>query len=257
MAYSFDGRLLVMKRCAGPAARAAAAMVFGLLAGLAMVALPCGAQTQPSNPPVSSSAAADPASPDYFWSFRSRITFGFQVAYGLEDAIPRNISHINMLYLQPQIGLIAWNSPHSRLPVKRFEILSEGILGNAIHPGGHLFGHTLMFRFDFTPVGHVVPFFDAGSAVVNTTADTRVEELSGRTQFLSQGGLGIQYFYRPQHALVIEYRYFHMSNAGLVPPNHGFNGNMISIGYRWLLGPRRPGWQARNSRHWFDRILGK
>jgi len=28
----------------------------------------------------------------------SRIVFGLQAAYGLENDIPRNISHINMLY---------------------------------------------------------------------------------------------------------------------------------------------------------------
>ncbi|PYR70657.1 MAG: hypothetical protein DMG20_04840 [Acidobacteria bacterium] len=28
-------------------------------------------------------------------------------------------------------------------------------------------------------------------------------------------------------------RYFHMSNAELTLPNHGFNGSMLSIGMRW------------------------
>jgi Lipid A 3-O-deacylase (PagL) len=246
-----------MKECGRPRARAAVGIALGLLAGLVLGGTPCRAQSAQANPPRFSPAASDPGSRDFFWSHRSRITFGFQVAYGLQDAIPRDISHINMVYAQPQLGWIAWDSPHSRLPLKRFEILSEGILGNAIHPGGHLYGQTLLLRFDFTPLRHVVPFFDAGSGVVNTTVESRVPEVTGRTQFLSQGGMGIQYFYRPQRAWVIEYRYFHMSNAGLQIPNPGFNGNMLSIGYRWLLGPRQPGWQSRNSRHWFDRILGK
>jgi hypothetical protein len=40
---------------------------------------------------------------------------------------------------------------------------------------------------------------------------------------------------RPGRAIVFEYRYFHMSNAGIQEPNHGFNGSMASIGFRWLL----------------------
>src|SRR5207302_3918677 len=75
-----------------------------------------------------------------------RLVFGLQAAYGLENDIPRNISHINMVYAQPQIGIVVWNSPESRLPIKRFDIVSEGILGGSTHPGGHLFGDTLMFR---------------------------------------------------------------------------------------------------------------
>src|ERR1051326_3387463 len=75
-----------------------------------------------------------------------RLVFGLQAAYGLENGIPRNISHIQMLYAQPQIGYVVWNSPESRLPIKRFDIVSEGIVGGSTHPGGHLFGNTLMFR---------------------------------------------------------------------------------------------------------------
>src|SRR5215467_11023272 len=117
----------------------------------------------------------------------SRLVFGFQVAYGVEDAIPRNISHINMLYAQPQIGIIAWKSPNSRLPMKRFEVISEGMLGNSVHPGGHIYGDTLLFRFTGGPVLKTVPFVDVGSGPLNTTINKRAPELGGNIQFLSQG----------------------------------------------------------------------
>jgi Lipid A 3-O-deacylase (PagL) len=185
-------------------------------------------------PPVLRAQNAAPAAQPP-WSLQSRWTMGFQFTYGLENNIPRNISHVNMLIAAPQVGLVVWDSPRSRLPMNRFEILSEGILGAAYHPGGHLFGDTLMFRFNFKPVRRVVPFFDEGIAAVHTTLDTQAPEITGHTQFLSQGGIGVQFFRRPGRALVLEYRYFHMSNAGLQEPNHGFNGNMLSIGYRWFL----------------------
>ena len=193
-----------------------------------------------------------------FWTNRGRWTFGFQLNYGLENAIPRNISHVNMLIAAPQVGLIVWDSPQSRLPLKRFEILSEGILGSAFHPGGHLFGDTLLFRFGFRPIRRVVPFFDAGIGALNTTLNEHAPEVAGHTQFLSQGGAGIQYFFRPQRAFVLEYRYFHMSNAGLEEPNPGFNGSMLSIGFRWFLRPRPPGAQsARPSHNPFRFLVGK
>src|SRR5690242_3235101 len=86
-----------------------------------------------------------------------RLVFGVQIAYGLENAIPRNISHINMFYAQPQIGIALWDSSQTHLPIRRFEILSEGILGGSPHPGGRMIGDTLLFRFVFRPVGRSVP----------------------------------------------------------------------------------------------------
>jgi Lipid A 3-O-deacylase (PagL) len=92
-----------------------------------------------------------------------------------------------------------------------------------------------MYRFGFKPIHRAVPFFDAGIAAIHTTLDTQAPEITGHTQFLSQGGIGVQLFRRPGRAVVLEYRYFHMSNAGLQQPNHGFNGSMFSVGYRWLM----------------------
>jgi Lipid A 3-O-deacylase (PagL) len=200
------------------------------------LAAPIHAQTidlfgAPAHAATPSTSTADAP----FWATTRRLTYGIQVVYGLENGIPRNISHVNMLYAAPQVGAIVWDSPHSRLPVNRFEIISEGILGSAFHPGGVLLGDTLLFRFDFKPIRKVVPMFDAGIGALHTTLDTRAPEITGHTQFLSQGGVGLQYFFKPRRAIVFEYRYFHMSNAGLEQPNHGFNGSMLSIGYRWLL----------------------
>lgn len=183
---------------------------------------------QPEAPP----ANAQPPTEQPRWTNRGQWNFGFQIGYGVENAIPRNISHVNMLIFQPQLGLIVKNFQSG--PLRRFELVNEGVIGNAVHPGGHMLGTTLFFRFDFKPRKNVMPFFDAGASAMHTTLATRAPEVSGTTQFMPQGGLGIQYFFRPQRAFVVEYRYFHMSNAGLQQPNEGFNGSMITLGFRWL-----------------------
>jgi Lipid A 3-O-deacylase (PagL) len=162
-----------------------------------------------------------------------RLVFGLQAAYGLENAIPRNISHINMLYAQPQIGVIVWDSPESRLPIKRFEIVSEGIFGAAVHPGAYLLGDTLLFRVAGNSTRRWIPFFNVSSGPLHTNLNEKASELGGHVQFLSQGGAGIQRRLTPRKSIVLEYRYFHMSNAGLTRPNHGFNGSMLSAGMRW------------------------
>jgi hypothetical protein len=162
-----------------------------------------------------------------------RLVFGIQAAYGLENDIPRNISHIQMVYAQPQIGIIVWNSPESRLPIKRFDIVSEGILGGSTRPGGHLLGDTLMFRVTGNSTRKYTWFANVSSGPLHTTIDEHASELGGHVQFLSQGGGGILRRLDARRSLVLEYRYFHMSNAGLTKPNHGFNGSMLSIGMRW------------------------
>jgi Lipid A 3-O-deacylase (PagL) len=205
-----------------------------------VLALPAFCQTAPASNLASTTVVKQPSqdAEEPFWTQHGRITFGVQLGFGLENNIPHNISHINIVFAAPQVGIIAWDSPRSRLPLKRFELICQQMLGGSTNPGGSLIGTSLVFRFGFKPIGKVVPYFDAGSGPVHTTIDVNAPEITGHTQFLSQGGVGLQYFFRPQRAVVFEYHYFHMSNAGIVQPNHGFNGSMVTVGFRWLRRSR-------------------
>lgn len=184
----------------------------------------------PPAPPVESAAEAPR------WANRGRWSYGFQLGYAVQNAIPRNISHINLLIAQPQVRLIV--ADWKKGPVRRFELINEGLFGNAVHPGGRVTGYSLFLHFDTKPVNRRwLPFVNLGSGVLNTTLHKKVIELDGALQFFPQAGVGVQYFSRPQRALVLEYRYAHMSNASIEPPNRGFNANMLTIGFRWLRGP--------------------
>jgi hypothetical protein len=192
---------------------------------------------QEKGPPTQSGRAnlARSSVPIPLWANRGPWVFAFQLGYAVENASPRNISHINLLIAQPQLALIVRDFQAS--PVRRFEIVDEGILGNSVHPGGQVLGNSLLFRFDGKPYRRIVPFLDLGAGVLYTTLGRRAPELSGHLQFLPQAGLGVQYFFKPQRALVFEYRYVHMSNAGVEPPKLGFNASMLTIGFRWLRWP--------------------
>jgi hypothetical protein len=174
-----------------------------------------------------------------YWTNRGRWNLGAQVGYSMEYGMNRGeISHIQLLIAQPQLGLIVRDFRVRLFPVQRFEIINEGILGGAVHPRASLLGVALLFRFDGKPRGHWVPFLDAGAGVQRTSLSDHVPEVNGHTEFSPQGGLGVQYFIRPQRAIVFEWRTMHMSNAGITPPNHGFNASMLTIGFRWLRRPR-------------------
>jgi hypothetical protein len=186
-------------------------------------------------------AVASPASaPDPpFWANRGHWDFGAQLSYVIENPIPHDISHINLLMVEPQVGFIVKDLDVPRIPLRRFEVIGEGVFGNALHPGGRLTGGAILLRFEGLSRGRLLPFVDVGGGVQNTTLATRARELDGDVQFTPQGGIGVQYFFRPQRALVFEYSFIHMSNADLQMPNLGWNGSMITVGFRWLRRPAR------------------
>lgn len=163
---------------------------------------------------------------------------GAQVGYSTEYGIDQHeVSHIQMLIAQPQVGFIVRTFQSSA--IRRFEILNEGILGATVHPHtASLLGDALIFRLEGKEYGRWVPFMDAGAGAQHTRLSHFVPEVNGVTQFTPQGGFGVQYFFAPQRALVIEWRTVHMSNAGLVPPNMGFNSSMVTVGFRWLRKPK-------------------
>jgi len=202
-----------------------------------LVRTPLRAQTPP--PEAQSVRPITAAAPTYSAN-RGHWNFGTQVGYSMEYGLDwHEVSHIQMLIAQPQLGFIVRD--FRRSPVQRFEIIDEGILGGAAHPSrAYLAGDALIFRLDGREHGRWVPFFDAGAGVQRTPLSKHVPEVNGFTQFSPQGGFGLQYFIRPQRALVFEWRTIHMSNADLVPPNMGFNSSMITMGFRWLRRPVQP-----------------
>ena len=153
--------------------------------------------------------------------------------YGLDW---HEVSHIQLLIAQPQLGFIVRDFQHTL--VRRFEIIDEGILGSAVHPhAAYLAGNAIIFRLEGKEYGRWVPFFDGGAGVMRTPLSDHVPEVNGFTQFSPQGGLGLQYYFQPQRAMVFEWRTIHISNADLLPPNMGFNSSMLTIGFRWLRRP--------------------
>ena len=62
--------------------------------------------------------------------------------------------------------------------------------------------------------------------------DEAERELGSEFQFLLHGGAGLEYF-KKKGAYSINYRYFHVSNAGIQFPNIGLNSHMFTMGMRF------------------------
>lgn len=166
-------------------------------------------------------------------------TFGAELGYGAGVNLPEGIdrsdiqfAHLALNYQLDLTGTIGKSFYQGNL--NWFVEVNTGILHNpdtgylgAISP--------LMFQYKFIkPERKWAPIFLAGAGLALTDWDEdnlAGREIGGDFQFLLHGGLGIEYF-RPQGgSFSINYRFFHVSNAGTERPNVGLNANIFSIGF--------------------------
>ena len=66
-------------------------------------------------------------------------------------------------------------------------------------------------------------------------ASAAATDATGKFQFNQQAGVGARYFFDPQTALVFDYAYWHVSNAGIKEPNDGVNAHVFSLGIAWIF----------------------
>jgi hypothetical protein len=111
----------------------------------------------------------------------------------------------------------------------RPELLLELPLHLAFDPkvspmvGGYLLG-----CWKFTAPSPFVPYLFVGTGVLYVDLD--LKSMGSRANFVFQGGGGFQYFFRKNMALDLEYRYHHISNAGLSNRNAPVNSSKALLG---------------------------
>lgn len=109
------------------------------------------------------------------------------------------------------------------------EVIVEGLFGVGVHNvGGTSEGLGAMYKHNFITGTRFVPFFEAGLGVSQN--NWRIYELQSHFEFIVQGGVGVQYFFTDDWALIVEGRFHHMSNAGMTKPNPGLNDIMGTAG---------------------------
>lgn len=109
------------------------------------------------------------------------------------------------------------------------ELLGELWGGAQLRPRRRsVFGFTPLLRYNFATGGRWVPFVDAGGGGAYTNISA--PDLSNGFQFNIQIGAGAHYFLRETSALTLQYRWLHLSNAGLNVPNSGLNSHLVFAG---------------------------
>lgn len=101
--------------------------------------------------------------------------------------------------------------------------------------GEYLLGVSpLLFQYKFlNPNRKWAPNILMGAGVASTNWENAAErELGGKFQFLLHAGAGLEYFL-DGWSYSINYRLFHVSNAGTRSPNVGLNGHTFNLGIQF------------------------
>ena len=115
-----------------------------------------------------------------------------------------------------------------------WELLAHFFGGEQFNPShAYLIGAAPLLRYNFAPGGRWVPFIDFGAGV--TATDIRDGDLSTTFEFNLQAGAGTHFFLRKDLALTFQYRFIHLSNAGIDFPNLGVNTSNFMLGLSWFF----------------------
>lgn len=163
--------------------------------------------------------------------------FGAQLGWGWTADIPPgpNRTDLGFLYFFPNwqhnmTGLIGDSWYRGALFYHM-----EGGIAVADREDAFLVGWSpLMVQYKFlSPERRWAPnvLLGAGFSMTNWK-DVAERELGSDFQFLLHAGAGLEYF-KKEGAYSINYRLFHVSNAGIQFPNIGLNAHMFTLGMRF------------------------
>ena len=109
------------------------------------------------------------------------------------------------------------------------EVVGEQWGGFQLHPDErYIVSATPFLRYNFATGTRLVPFLGGGAGV--TATGIRNGELSTTCEFNLQAVCGARYFLKDNFAINLEYRFMHISNAGIKYPNLGVNTCLVLIG---------------------------
>jgi opacity protein-like surface antigen len=117
-------------------------------------------------------------------------------------------------------------------PKGLLELVYEPFINPITGPHGNVeMGVGMLLKYAYPLTKKLYPFIQAGVGPYYMTLHTY--EQSTQFNFIDQGGAGFYYFFKDNVALNVEYRYRHVSNAGIDHPNGGFEASDYLAGMSW------------------------
>ena len=94
-------------------------------------------------------------------------------------------------------------------------------------------GCSFLLKYSDHITSRIAPYIEGGFGIIYTTQHTY--EQGTQYNFLSQVGVGLQFFLNRNFALTGGYRFRHMSNAGLDDDNRGINHHFALLGVSYFF----------------------
>ena len=213
-----------------------------LLTVLALILAPTGAAAQGAvDPPASQPAApASPAPPDATglfnvgtseWMLTAGSAWGVQLFHSAtgHDYVTQTISWGRLL-----------TGPRSSGALRgRFEWAFEVTPLYAQYRPSRAYGWgvaPLVWRWNFEPRGRYAPYAELAGGALWTSQP--VPERTTTANFRAYTGAGVRILVAPRRAVVLSYRFEHISNGNRVDRNPGVNAHSIHFGYSILRPPK-------------------
>jgi lipid A 3-O-deacylase len=199
----------------------------------ALVALPGLGSTNGS-----ANAADQPAGYDSAFGFGKQ-SLGLSAGHGL--ALPvggtqsPELEDIQFVYVTPRWGVGITDQLGDRSWYRgNFELLLEGTFLYIFEPKhGIAGGLAPVFRYNFLTGTRIIPFLQVGAGVIALDAD--LARQADGLNFIVQSGLGLHFFVSQSTALTGEWRFHHISNAGIHNRNAGINSSLFMLGVTFFL----------------------
>ena len=89
-----------------------------------------------------------------------------------------------------------------------------------------------VIKWNFTGTRRLSPYFELNGGVLFTNRE--VPPPTSNVNFMSGATIGMNLFTRRGRAISLDFKYSHISNAGLASPNPGINTLQAQVGYHWF-----------------------
>jgi len=142
---------------------------------------------------------------------------------------------INYTISEAQFGYMLGDIKGTGFFRGNFELVGEAF-GSAIFdgPGDYIVGMTLWGRYNFVQTNwRLIPYIQAGAGLTATDIDRHI--VGQAFNFNLDLGIGARYLFSQKWALMLEYRYQHISNANSAQHNLGINASGPILGVAYLF----------------------
>lgn len=162
---------------------------------------------------------------------RSRFrSIEFLTGYGLAKLHEKGSYRTIPLFVDLNFDLKPQNPNQSAAFPGLLQLVLEPFLSYVYAPDNNMeTGANLLLKVGFLPeTSKFQPYFKGGFGFIYMSQ--RTKEQGTKLNFDECAAVGMQYSLSKSLALTLEYRFRHISNAGLHDPNHGINTNFTLCG---------------------------